>query len=164
MTGNNNNNNLPTAIIHRFPNLDYALSSLNQIINPIEISDPLYPTYRLSSRIIIVVGPCQLKSEHLDQYPSAECVVSTSAGLDRIDLAECHRRNIRVAGSGNAFSEDGADYAIGLLIDVLRRVSASDRFVRAGLSPVKYEYTLGNTVRGLPVFQNLLRVSEVIAI
>ncbi|KAL8200877.1 hypothetical protein R6Q57_012216 [Mikania cordata] len=141
-------NTLPTAIIHRLPHFKLPLPWAKDIFNPIEPSDPLYPIHRPSARIIIIIGPSPLKSEHLDHYPSVECVIGTSAGVDHIDLAECRRRNIRVTSAGSAFSEDGADYAIGLLMDVLRRVSAADRFVRAGLWPAKGDYPLGNKLGG----------------
>ncbi|KAD3641272.1 hypothetical protein E3N88_30496 [Mikania micrantha] len=140
-------NTLPTAIIHRLPHYNkLPLRWANDIFNPIEPSDPLYSIHRPSARIIIIIGSSPVKSEQLDQYPSVECVIGTIAGVDHIDLAECRRRNIRVTSAGSAFSEDGADYAIGLLMDVLRRVSAADRFVRAGLWPVKGDYPLGNKV------------------
>ncbi|KAI3710925.1 hypothetical protein L2E82_40721 [Cichorium intybus] len=137
-------NNLPVAIIHRLPTFNFSFSWAKDIVNPIEPSDPLYSIHRSSARAVIVLGPSPLTSEHLDQYPSVECIFGTSAGVDHIDLDECRRRNIRVTSAGDAFSEDGADYAIGLLMDVLRLVSASDRFVRAGLWPVKGYYPLGN--------------------
>lgn len=72
--------------------------------------------------------------------------MGTSAGYDHFDLAECRRRGIRVTGAGDSFSEDAADFAVGLLIDVLRRVSVANRFVRAGSWPVKGEFPLGSKV------------------
>nr|GEY02490.1 glyoxylate/hydroxypyruvate reductase HPR3-like [Tanacetum cinerariifolium] len=66
-------------------------------------------------------------------------------GVDHIDLEECKRRGIRVTSAGDAFSEDGADYAVGLLLDVLRLLSASDRYVRTGLWPANGFYPLGNS-------------------
>ncbi|KAI7728424.1 hypothetical protein M8C21_000908 [Ambrosia artemisiifolia] len=145
----NNNNHLYAAIIHRRPDFKFSFPWAKHIIfNPIEPSDPLYPVHRASARVVIVIGPSPLKAEHLDQYPCVELVVGTSAGYDHIDLAECRARNIRVTSTGSAYSEDGADYAIGLLLDVLRRVSAADRFVRAGLWPVKDSYPLGNKLGG----------------
>ncbi|XP_071692496.1 glyoxylate/hydroxypyruvate reductase HPR3 isoform X2 [Rutidosis leptorrhynchoides] len=142
------NSHLPVAIIHRAPNFKFSSSWATDIFTPIEPSDPLYPTHRPSARVIIVMALTPLKSEHLDLYPSVECVIGTTAGVDHIDLAECRRRNIRVTSAGDAFSEDGADYAVGLLIDVLRRFSAADRYVRAGLWPVKGDYPLGSKLGG----------------
>ncbi|WOG91894.1 hypothetical protein DCAR_0311149 [Daucus carota subsp. sativus] len=59
-----------------------------------------------------------------------------------MDVAECHRRGVKVTNAGDAFSEDVADFAVGLLVDVLRRVSAVDRFVRVGLWPLNGDYPL----------------------
>ncbi|KAL3738694.1 hypothetical protein ACJRO7_020124 [Eucalyptus globulus] len=47
---------------------------------------------------------------------------------------------------GDAYSEDVADLAVGLLIDVLRKVSASDRYVRRGLWSSGAEFALGSKV------------------
>lgn len=44
------------------------------------------------------------------------------------------------------FSDDVADMAVGLLIDVLRKVSAADRYVRKGLWAAKGDYPLGSKV------------------
>ncbi|XP_076892157.1 glyoxylate/hydroxypyruvate reductase HPR3-like [Bidens hawaiensis] len=139
---------LPAAIVHRLPHFKFSFTGAEHIFHQIESSDPLYPVHRLSARVVIVIGPSPLNSEHLDQYPSVEFVIGTSAGVDHIDLAECLRRNIRVTSAGLAFSEDVADYAIGLLLDILRRVSAADRFVRASLWPAKGIYPLGNKLGG----------------
>ncbi|CAN1139740.1 Glyoxylate/hydroxypyruvate reductase HPR3, partial [Linum perenne] len=59
-------------------------------------------------------------------------IVTTGAGLNHLDLPECHHRGIKTANVGDVFSADGADYASGLLIDVLRRISDIDRYVKDG--------------------------------
>uniref|UniRef100_J3KUL4 D-isomer specific 2-hydroxyacid dehydrogenase NAD-binding domain-containing protein n=2 Tax=Oryza brachyantha TaxID=4533 RepID=J3KUL4_ORYBR len=51
-------------------------------------------------------------------------------------------------GAGNTFSPDVADHAIGLLIAVLRRISAADRYVRRGLWASRGEYQLGSKLSG----------------
>ena len=66
--------------------------------------------------------------------------------MDHIDLAECARRGVAVANSGTVYSTDVADHAVGLLIDVLRRVSAAERFVRRGLWPVQGDHPLGSKI------------------
>lgn len=78
---------------------------------------------------------------------SLRVIVTTSAGLDHVDLLECRRRGIAVANARNVFSEDVADMAVGLLIDVLRKISAGDRYVRRGLWATNGDYpTLGSKV------------------
>ncbi|WVZ83155.1 hypothetical protein U9M48_030328 [Paspalum notatum var. saurae] len=80
-------------------------------------------------------GPARVDAAFLDAFPSVRCVISLAAGVDFIDLDECARRGVVVANSGRVYSADVADHAVGLLLQVLRRVSAADRFVRRGLWP-----------------------------
>ena len=69
--------------------------------------------------------------------------MTTSAGLNHIDLQECHRRGVQVAGAGTLFPEDVADVAVGLLIDVTRKISAAERFVRRREWPESLGFPLG---------------------
>ncbi|KAK3194941.1 hypothetical protein Dsin_026251 [Dipteronia sinensis] len=82
-------------------------------------------------------------------------MVTTSSGLNHIDMPECRRRGIAVANAGSVPSEDVADLVVGLLIDVLRKVSASDRYVRGGLWTTNGDFTLGSKIKGagLDVFE-----------
>ncbi|KAG6582577.1 glyoxylate/hydroxypyruvate reductase HPR3-like [Cucurbita moschata] len=88
-------------------------------------------------------GTVQLTSAILDCLPSLQLVVTASVGVDHLDLPELRRRGLAIAYAGNVFSEDVADMAIGLLIDVIRKVSAGDRFVRQGLRSTKGDFPLG---------------------
>ncbi|XP_038687434.1 uncharacterized protein LOC119986809 [Tripterygium wilfordii] len=53
-------------------------------------------------------------------------------GIDHVDLSENRRCGIAINNSGVALAKHVPDYAIDLLIYVLRRVSAGDRYVRTG--------------------------------
>ncbi|KAF7005874.1 hypothetical protein CFC21_020973 [Triticum aestivum] len=99
-------------------------------------------------RAMVIWGGVRVDASFLDAAPSLRCVVSTAAGLDHIDLAECARRGVAVANSGEVYSADVADYAVGLLLDVLRRVSASERYVRRGSWPAQGDYPLGSKLGG----------------
>ena len=103
-------------------------------------------------RATVIWGGVRVDAAFLDAAPSLRCVVSTAAGLDHIDLAECARRGVAVANSGEVYSTDVADHAVGLLLDVLRRVSASERYVRRGSWAAQGDYPLGSKVRFLPPF------------
>ncbi len=67
--------------------------------------------------------------------PALKIISSFGVGLDRIDLAAAARRGIAVGYTPEVLDDCVADTAIGLLIDVARRLSAADRFVRAGRWP-----------------------------
>ncbi|KAJ1269812.1 hypothetical protein BS78_06G006500 [Paspalum vaginatum] len=98
--------------------------------------------------VVVGAGPARVDAAFLDAVPSLRCLVSLAAGVDFIDLDECARRGVAVANSGRVFSPDVADHAVAMLIDVLRRVSAAQRFVRSGLWPVHGDYPLGSKLGG----------------
>ncbi|CAN1165985.1 Glyoxylate/hydroxypyruvate reductase HPR3 [Linum perenne] len=100
----------------------------------------------MKDAVLCVGPPPPVTSDFLDLFPSLGIVVCSSVGVDHVDLAECRRRGVAVTNAGSAFAEDVADYGVALLIDVLRKVSAADRYVRAGSWPVKGEYPLGSKV------------------
>ncbi|KAL0393447.1 UNVERIFIED_CONTAM: Glyoxylate/hydroxypyruvate reductase HPR3 [Sesamum latifolium] len=133
---------VPSFSLFFLPFLQTKYTILDPFANP---PDPSFPTLSKSARMLCF-GPKPVTSEDLDRYPSIEYVLGTSAGISHFDLGACRRRGIRVTSAGDAYSDDVADYAVGLAIDVLRRASAADRFVRAGSWPVQNEYTLGSKV------------------
>ncbi|KAK9275998.1 hypothetical protein L1049_005529 [Liquidambar formosana] len=146
---------LPQILIHRLPSFDLPfkaqLVTRFRLIDPYASSDPtafFSSPQAQSVRVLLPVGPSPVTADTLRCLPSLQCVIGSSAGVDHIDLAECRRRGIAVTNAGSAFSEDVADYAVGLLIDVLRRLSAADRYVRSGSWPVKGEYPLGSKLGG----------------
>jgi hydroxypyruvate reductase 2 len=99
-----------------------------------------------SIQAILCSGAAPVTDDLLQLLPSVRLVVTASAGTNHIDLEACHRRGISVTNAGNVFSDDGADAAVGLLIDVLRKITASDRYVRQGLWVNKGDYPLGSKV------------------
>ncbi|XP_059642289.1 glyoxylate/hydroxypyruvate reductase HPR3-like [Cornus florida] len=139
--------NLRLVLVHRLPHfkLFFRLLETRFLLFDPNDSDPSSPL-PAQARVLLSVGPTPVNSDTLDRYPSVECVVGSSAGVDHIDVAECRRRGVRVTNAGDAFSEDVADCAVALLIGVLRRISAADRYVRAGLWHLKGEYPLGSKV------------------
>ncbi|KAG9456098.1 hypothetical protein H6P81_000606 [Aristolochia fimbriata] len=72
------------------------------------------------------------EAETIDLLPNLEIVSSFSVGLDKVDLAKCKAKGIRVTNTPDVLTEDVADLAIGLIITTMRQICASDRYVRAG--------------------------------
>ena len=64
--------------------------------------------------------------------PHVGVISSFGAGYDTIDIAAAHQRGIQVANTPNVLNGCVADLAWGLMIDVARGLSATDRFVRRG--------------------------------
>ncbi|KAG2594701.1 hypothetical protein PVAP13_5KG010412 [Panicum virgatum] len=84
----------------------------------------------------------------IDALPALEIVASFSVGIDRVDLAKCRERGIRVTNTPDVLTDDVADLAVGLAIAVLRRIPQADRYVRAGQWKAKGDYALTTRFSG----------------
>lgn len=82
--------------------------------------------------VAVTSGVWGVRAEHLDLLPGLRAVVNFGVGYDATDVAECARRGILVANTPDVLTECVADAAVGLVIDVMRGLSAADRFVRRG--------------------------------
>ncbi|CAN1236671.1 Glyoxylate/hydroxypyruvate reductase HPR3 [Linum grandiflorum] len=99
-------------------------------------------------RALLSSGGAIVDAAVLDLLPELRVIVTTSAGLNQLDLLECRRRGIKIANAGDIYSADVADSAVGLLIDVLRKISASNRYVKSGLWPSQGDYPLATKLGG----------------
>ncbi|MCL7031737.1 hypothetical protein MKW94_028117 [Papaver nudicaule] len=133
------------------PSFEEQFSKEFTTLKRTDLSVPLnefLTTHCQSVKALICDAGIPIPLEILNCLPSLGCVQTLSAGLDHIDLVECKKRGIAVCNAGTVYSEDVADFAVGLLIDVLRRISAGHRFVSSGLWPVKKEFPLGSKLSG----------------
>ena len=71
-------------------------------------------------------------NEQIDAMPSLRAIVHFGVGYETTDLAHARSRGIAVSNTPDVLTDCVADLAVGGLIDVLRRLSAADRFVRRG--------------------------------
>ena len=87
-----------------------------------------------AARAIVAVtsGVWGVRTEHLDRLPSLGAVVNFGVGYDSTDVSEAANRGIVVSNTPDVLTDCVADTAVCLLIDVMRRMSAADRFVRRG--------------------------------
>ncbi|KAK1677192.1 hypothetical protein QYE76_038044 [Lolium multiflorum] len=86
---------------------------------------------------VLLVGLKPVTDEHLPGFPALELVAGISVGVEQpsvppADLAACRRRGLSVTNAGAAFAVDSADYAVGLVVTVLRRVAAAEAYSADG--------------------------------
>ncbi|XP_010058443.2 glyoxylate/hydroxypyruvate reductase HPR3 [Eucalyptus grandis] len=116
--------------------------------SPLPFDDFLSSADARSVEAILTSGLAPVTADMLRRLPGVHLVVNASVGLNHINLAECWRRGIAVTSAGDTESEEVADLAVGLLIDVLRKVSASDQSVRRGLWSSEGAFALGSKLGG----------------
>lgn len=99
----------------------------------------------------------------LTAMPKLKVISSFGVGTDTLPLAAASARGIAVGYTPEVLNNCVADTAFGLVIDVARRFSAADRFVRRG-DWLKGQYPLATSVSGKRLgILGLGRIGQVVA-
>lgn len=110
--------------------------------SPPESRKDFIKSHAQSIRAIVGNSFVGADAETIDALPKLEIVASFSVGLDKVDLAKCKERGIRVTNTPDVLTDDVADLAIGLAIAVMRKICEADRYVRSGDWKIKGDYKL----------------------
>src|SRR5437879_4027448 len=81
----------------------------------------------IPGHVAIIAGTEPITARVLQAGRDLALVARVGIGLDSVDLAEARRRNIEVTYTPDAPSTAVAELTIGLMLDVLRGISAADR-------------------------------------
>jgi lactate dehydrogenase-like 2-hydroxyacid dehydrogenase len=98
--------------------------------------------------VAVVGGGAPAGAAEMDALPDLRAVVNFGVGYDNVDVGEASRRGIVVSNTPDVLNDAVADIAVALVIDVLRQVSAADRFVRRGAWAAGEKFPLTRDVRG----------------
>ena len=137
----------PEVLLHSWHQFTESFSILKAWESTLPL-DQFLVTHATSVRAMLCSSGIPVTSHVLSLLPSLSLLVTASAGLNHIDLPECRRRGISIASAGEVFSDDVADMTIGLVIDVLRGVSAADGYARRGLWKCVGDLPLGSKLGG----------------
>ncbi|MCT7657979.1 2-hydroxyacid dehydrogenase [Mycobacterium deserti] len=96
--------------------------------------------------VVVTSGRTGVNAELMEALPNLGAVVNFGVGYDTTDVEAAGRRGIGVSNTPDVLTDCVADTAVGLMIDTLRRFSASDRYVRQGRWPVDGNYPLTRQV------------------
>ncbi|MFL6118073.1 2-hydroxyacid dehydrogenase [Actinophytocola sp.] len=104
------------------PSLDEALRGHYKIVD--EPSDEVVAA--------VTTSKYGVSNEQMDALPNLRAIVHFGVGYETTDVDHARARGIVVSNTPDVLTDSVADLAVGGLIDVLRRMSAADRFVRRG--------------------------------
>lgn len=89
--------------------------------------------HRLEIAGILSTYNCAGVSKRLiEALPNLEIIAQFGAGYDNIDVATAHKHNIAVTTTPDILTDDTADIAMILLMNIARRTVEADMFVRVG--------------------------------
>ncbi|NKX51919.1 2-hydroxyacid dehydrogenase [Arthrobacter deserti] len=83
-------------------------------------------------RVAVCSGRFGVGTELMRRLPQLRAVVNFGVGYDTTDVAQARERGILVSNTPDVLTDCVADTALALYLDVLRRTSAADRYVRRG--------------------------------
>ena len=96
--------------------------------------------------VAVTSGRTGVDAELIAELPNLAAIVHFGVGYDTTDLDAAAARGIVASNTPDVLTDCVADTAVGLMIDTLRRFSASDRFVRAGSWSATNNYPLTRQV------------------
>ncbi|TFB89404.1 2-hydroxyacid dehydrogenase [Cryobacterium luteum] len=82
--------------------------------------------------VAVTSGKIGVDSALMAALPNLLAVVNFGVGYDTTDVAQARSRGIQISNTPDVLNDCVADTALALLLDVFRRTSAADRFVRRG--------------------------------
>ena len=95
---------------------------------------------------VVTSGRTGVDAGLMSALPNLGAVVNFGVGYDTTDVDAAAARGVGVSNTPDVLTDCVADTAVGLMIDVMRQFSASDRYVRAGRWPVEGMYPLTRQV------------------
>jgi lactate dehydrogenase-like 2-hydroxyacid dehydrogenase len=115
-------------------------------------------------QVVVTSGRFGVGTELMRELTGLHAVVHLGVGYDTTDVAQARERGIAVSNTPDVLNDCVADTAVALYLDVLRRTSAADRYVRNGDWATKGHFPLTTKASGKKVgILGLGRIGRVIA-
>jgi len=123
---------------------DYVVHKLWQASDPQALVAEVAPRVRGA----VTNGIAGLKGELIEQLPALEIIGVLGVGVDAIDVETARARGVRVTNTPDVLTPGVAELAMALLLDVARKVTFNDRYLRAGRWVNEGDPPLANTTEG----------------
>jgi hydroxypyruvate reductase len=115
-------------------------------------------------RGLATFGPMPVDGKLMDALPKLEIIANFGVGVDAINLADARQRNIIVTNTPDVLNECVADTALALILNTLRKLPQSEKYMRGGnwasRGPYPLTTSLGGKVLGV---LGLGRIGEAVA-
>ncbi|MFI7581002.1 2-hydroxyacid dehydrogenase [Kocuria kalidii] len=102
-------------------------------------------------RIAVCSGKVGVDTGLMRRLDSLEAIINFGVGYDATDVDQAAERGIPISNTPDVLTDCVADTAMALYLDVLRRISAADRYVRRGDWETKGNFPLAVRASGRKV-------------
>ncbi|MCX5414547.1 2-hydroxyacid dehydrogenase [Streptomyces sp. NBC_00059] len=116
------------------PALEESLATGFHTVRLTELPDPAAYVRDHGKDVVAAVTSARagVGNALMDALPRLGAIVHFGVGYETTDVVRARARGIDVSNTPDVLTDCVADLAVGALIDVMRRMSAADRYVRAG--------------------------------
>ncbi len=111
-------------------------------------ADRFFADARDRVRGVAASGPGPLDRAFMDKLPKLEIIANFAVGVDAVDLDAAREKKVIVTNTPDVLTDCVADFAMGMVIAVMRRVAQGDRYVRAGRWATKGDLMLATSLKG----------------
>jgi hydroxypyruvate reductase len=127
----------PGRVLQVGPLMPSLTAELAEMFGAVKLPEPPRTDPFLTSRgsefvAVVTSGTTGVSQPLMNALPNLAAIVNFGVGCDATDLVEARRRGIAFSSTPSVLDDCVADTAVGALIDVMRGLSAADRFVRRG--------------------------------
>jgi lactate dehydrogenase-like 2-hydroxyacid dehydrogenase len=120
--------------------------------------------YGASITVIVDAGAAPVDADLMGALPNLGAIVHYGAGYDTVDVDVARRLGVGVSNTPDVLTDTVADTAVGLMLATMRRLCASDRYVRTGRWATDGQFPLTRDVNGTQVgILGLGRIGSAIA-
>lgn len=99
-----------------------------------------------NATVISVFVNSQVTTELIDMMPQLKLIAVRATGYNNIDLNEAERRHIRVVNVPSYGEHTVAEYTIGLMLNLTRKITQSIEAAKAGQPPLRGHDLAGKTL------------------
>ncbi|GGV58713.1 hydroxyacid dehydrogenase [Streptomyces longisporoflavus] len=116
------------------PDLEKALAERYRTVRLHESADPAAALREHADDVVAAVTSARfgVANSLMDALPRLRAIVHFGVGYETTDVTHARARGIDVSNTPDVLTDCVADLAVGALIDVMRALSAGDRYVRDG--------------------------------
>lgn len=104
--------------------LELTINPLGRKLRPEEVAGVI------GQADIVIAGTEPITAQVMDQCPNLKAICRVGIGLDSVDLGAAQERSIAVSYTPEGPSPAVAELSVGLIIDLLRRISTSNMEIR----------------------------------
>ncbi|MDH3661157.1 MAG: 2-hydroxyacid dehydrogenase [Alphaproteobacteria bacterium] len=123
---------------------DYRLHKLWEAPDQGTLIDQVAP----SIRAVVTNGIAGIKGELIERLPKLEIIGVLGVGVDAVDLKTAKARGIRVSNTPDVLTIGVAELAMAILLDVARKITWNDRYLRDGRWPKEGDPPLSSSLAG----------------